>query len=282
MAAHDFLKRISKCPSGQECITVGGPPAFPISIMEDSCLACLNRAKRCPGEALRIINLPLNLTTNVTHQYGLNSFKLHGLPTPRAGNVLGILGCNGIGKSTALNTLCGRLKPNLGRLKEPPGWADIMAYYRGSDLHTPPRPSAALCVLDSRASLVLGSDLQTYFTRFLEEELTVVHKPQLDGAMAKGAVGKKARATFAAAATATVNLGHAAPRSGSAVRRFTTHLRGTRLVGSLTAAAVIPTATLRRATATAAAAAAAVPGAASACICSACIATARTAIHALW
>ena len=110
MAAHDFLKRISKCPSGQECITVGGPPAFPISIMEDSCLACLNRAKRCPGEALRIINLPSNLTTNVTHQYGLNSFKLHGLPTPRAGNVLGILGCNGIGKSTALNTLCGRLK----------------------------------------------------------------------------------------------------------------------------------------------------------------------------
>jgi len=166
MAAHDFLKRISKCPSGQECITVGGPPAFPISIMEDSCLACLNRAKRCPGGALRIINMPSNLTTNVTHQYGLNSFKLHGLPTPRAGNVLGILGCNGIGKSTALNTLCGRLKPNLGRLKEPPGWADIMAYYR-------------------------GSDLQTYFTRFLEEELTVVHKPQLDGAMAKGAVGKK-------------------------------------------------------------------------------------------
>ena len=151
MAAHDFLKRISKCPSGQECITVGGPPAFPISIMEDSCLACLNRAKRCPGGALRIINMPSNLTTNVTHQYGLNSFKLHGLPTPRAGNVLGILGCNGIGKSTALNTLCGRLKPNLGRLKEPPGWADIMAYYRGSDLHTPPRPSAALCVLDSRA-----------------------------------------------------------------------------------------------------------------------------------
>ena len=33
---------------------------------------------------------------------------------PRAGQVLGLVGTNGIGKSTALKILAGKLKPNLG------------------------------------------------------------------------------------------------------------------------------------------------------------------------
>ena len=36
------------------------------------------------------------------NRYGKNSFKLHRLPTPRRGQVLGLVGTNGIGKSTAL------------------------------------------------------------------------------------------------------------------------------------------------------------------------------------
>jgi ATP-binding cassette subfamily E protein 1 len=35
---------------------------------------------------------------------------------PRPGQVLGLVGTNGIGKSTALKILAGKLKPNLGRL----------------------------------------------------------------------------------------------------------------------------------------------------------------------
>ncbi len=34
---------------------------------------------------------------------------------PRPGQVLGLVGTNGIGKSTALKVLAGKLKPNLGR-----------------------------------------------------------------------------------------------------------------------------------------------------------------------
>lgn len=34
---------------------------------------------------------------------------------PRPGQVLGLVGTNGIGKSTALKILAGKLKPNLGR-----------------------------------------------------------------------------------------------------------------------------------------------------------------------
>ena len=72
-------------------------------------------APRCPFEAIAIINLPTNLESAVTHLYTANSFKLHRLPTPRPGQVLGLVGTNGIGKSTALKILAGKLKPNLGR-----------------------------------------------------------------------------------------------------------------------------------------------------------------------
>ena len=85
MPAYDFLARhAGKC--GKECIQVKNGTCV---ILEDCCLACLNRAKHCPGDAVRIINLPVNLETNVTHRYGINSFKLHGLPTPRAGSGAG-------------------------------------------------------------------------------------------------------------------------------------------------------------------------------------------------
>src|SRR6266436_4801180 len=71
--------------------------------------------RRCPFEAIAIINLPTNLESQVTHRYTANAFKLHRLPTPRPGQVLGLVGTNGIGKSTALKILAGKLKPNLGR-----------------------------------------------------------------------------------------------------------------------------------------------------------------------
>jgi translation initiation factor RLI1 len=75
----------------------------------------VNPCCRCPFEAIAIINLPTNLSTQVTHRYTANAFKLHRLPTPRPGQVLGLVGTNGIGKSTALKILAGKLKPNLGR-----------------------------------------------------------------------------------------------------------------------------------------------------------------------
>jgi ATP-binding cassette subfamily E protein 1 len=55
------------------------------------------------------------LERDTTHRYGPNSFKLHRLPIPRLGSVLGLVGTNGIGKSTALKVLFGNLKPNLGK-----------------------------------------------------------------------------------------------------------------------------------------------------------------------
>ena len=102
---------------------------------------------------MSIVKLPTNLSTAVTHRYGENAFALHGLPSPRPGAVLGLLGTNGIGKRTAVHILSGRVKPNLGVLTAaPPAWADIIQYYR-------------------------GSDLQNYFTALCEDRLRVVVKP---------------------------------------------------------------------------------------------------------
>jgi len=53
---------------------------------------------------------------------------------PRPGQVLGLVGTNGIGKSTALKILAGKEKPNLGRFVNPPDWQEILAYFRGSEL----------------------------------------------------------------------------------------------------------------------------------------------------
>lgn len=53
---------------------------------------------------------------------------------PRTGEVLGLVGTNGIGKSSALKILSGNLKPNLGRFDNPPEWTEILRFYRGSEL----------------------------------------------------------------------------------------------------------------------------------------------------
>ncbi len=86
---------------------------------------------------------------------------------PRPGEVLGLVGQNGIGKSTALKILAGKLKPNLGRFADPPDWTEILAHFR-------------------------GSELQNYFTKILEDDLKALIKPQYVDQIpkaVKGAVG---------------------------------------------------------------------------------------------
>ena len=83
-------------------------------------MGCGICVKKCPFLAIKIINLPKDLSKDLVHRYGQNTFKLHRLPTPRAGQVLGLVGTNGIGKSTALQILAGKYKPNLGNYQTPP------------------------------------------------------------------------------------------------------------------------------------------------------------------
>ncbi|VAI05251.1 unnamed protein product [Triticum turgidum subsp. durum] len=137
---------------GKLCIEVS-PAAKLAFISEELCIGCGICVKKCPFDAIEIINLPKDLEKDTTHRYGPNTFKLHRLPVPRPGQVLGLVGTNGIGKSTALKVLAGKLKPNLGRFKNPPDWQEILTYFR-------------------------GSELQNYFTRILEDNLKAIIKPQ--------------------------------------------------------------------------------------------------------
>lgn len=46
-------------------------------ISEQLCIGCGICVKKCPFEAINIINLPKDLESNTTHRYGANTFKLH-------------------------------------------------------------------------------------------------------------------------------------------------------------------------------------------------------------
>ncbi len=123
------------CPPvrmGQECI-VWGEGGQPI-ISETLCIGCGICVHKCPFTAIKILNTPEAAEEDMVHRYGLNSFRLYRLPIPRPQGVVGILGPNGIGKSTALRVVSGTEKPNLGRYDAPPSWEEIIRKYRGTEL----------------------------------------------------------------------------------------------------------------------------------------------------
>jgi ATP-binding cassette subfamily E protein 1 len=112
------------------------PTSAIADISELLCIGCGMCVKKCPFKAIKIINIPKKLEKLCTHRYGKNAFKLHRLPTPRPGQILGLVGINGIGKSTALQILGNKLKPNLGNYVNPPDWKDILKYFKGSELQS--------------------------------------------------------------------------------------------------------------------------------------------------
>jgi len=130
------LECIKYCPinkSGADCIVLS-EESKKAQIDEDICNGCGICVKVCPFDAITIVNLASELATDKIHQYGPNSFRLFRLPTPKKGEVVGLLGRNGIGKSTVVNILSGSLKPNLGRYENPPEWDEILKYYSGTEL----------------------------------------------------------------------------------------------------------------------------------------------------
>jgi ATP-binding cassette subfamily E protein 1 len=156
---------VSFCPmvrSRVEAIKVEGKKAV---ISEMLCSGCGICVKKCPFKAISIVNLPDELEKDCSHRFGQNAFKLFRLPTPSPGIVLGLLGQNGIGKTTTLKVLSGEVKPNLGNFEKPPEWNEVIQNYR-------------------------GSTLQEYFQKISENNLAVAHKPQYVDKIPKAVSGK--------------------------------------------------------------------------------------------
>ena len=95
-----------------------------------------NCVKKCPFDAIRIIGLPEALKEDLVHQYGKNAFRLFRLPVPKQGEVIGLLGPNGIGKTTCVGLLSGELAPNLGHYRRKKAyWDEVLDYFSGTELH---------------------------------------------------------------------------------------------------------------------------------------------------
>ncbi|HYP42662.1 MAG TPA: ribosome biogenesis/translation initiation ATPase RLI, partial [Candidatus Nitrosocosmicus sp.] len=115
------------CPvnkTGGECI-IQRPDDGKAVISEDLCTGCTICVKKCPFDAIVIVNLAREIGFDKVHQYGINSFRLYKLPIPKEGSVTGLVGRNGMGKSTIINLLSGNVKPNFGSFDKNLEWEDV-------------------------------------------------------------------------------------------------------------------------------------------------------------
>jgi ATP-binding cassette subfamily E protein 1 len=108
-----------------------GENGFP-TISEKLCIGCGICAHKCPYQAIRIIGLPEELKEENVHQYSENGFRLYRLPSIKKGIPIGILGQNGLGKSTAINILSGFIIPNLGNFNSKIEKDDVISHFKGT------------------------------------------------------------------------------------------------------------------------------------------------------
>ena len=156
---------IKKCPvnrMGEKCIINLDNKALIDETLCNGCGICQNI---CPYEAVHIINLPQALDQAPIHQFGENGFRLFKLPIPIFGKVVGILGRNGIGKTTAIKILAGIMKPNLGNLKQESTHKDLIEYFK-------------------------GTEAQSYFEKVKAGKITISYKPQQVDMIPKSYNGK--------------------------------------------------------------------------------------------
>jgi ATP-binding cassette subfamily E protein 1 len=150
------LECIVYCPvnkTGGECIVLSEDRGKAV-ISEDLCTGCGICVKKCPFDAIVIVNLARELGDQKIHQYGINSFRLYNLPTPRKGYVVGLLGKNAIGKSSVVNLLAGSTIPNFGNYDSEPALDDVLKKFQ-------------------------GTELQSHFRKIATREIRVSIKPQL-------------------------------------------------------------------------------------------------------
>lgn len=108
---------------------------------------------KIPNDSIEIVELPSASGTEI-HKYGKNGFRLFELPIPGNGQIVGLLGRNGIGKSTILRILAGELEPNMGNPTTTPSFEKLLEKYS-------------------------NTRLESHITELVNDNAKVVYKPQM-------------------------------------------------------------------------------------------------------
>ncbi len=143
---------VNVCPinrNGGQCIVKTKDSK--VIIDENLCIGCGICVKRCPHKAISIFNLPEELTRQPVHRFGKNGFVLYSIPQPMFNKVVGVLGVNGIGKTTAVKILAGVLEPNLG--KDKASFDELLEFFK-------------------------GSKVQSFFEDLRDKKIKIAYKPQ--------------------------------------------------------------------------------------------------------
>ncbi|MEM0060618.1 MAG: ribosome biogenesis/translation initiation ATPase RLI [Fervidicoccaceae archaeon] len=163
------LECIRFCPvnrgrRGVKAIEMSTETGKPI-IYESTCIGCGICVKKCPFSAISVENIPDELEKRTLHRFGRNGFKLFGLPVPKEGELIGILGKNGTGKTTSIRILAGEIIPNFGNPDSKPSPKDVLARLRGTEIYQ-------------------------YFSKLYDGKLKVAHKIQNIEIVSKSLKGK--------------------------------------------------------------------------------------------
>ncbi len=154
---------------GKEVFVIG--PDGKAQVNEEVCTDAESiTVKKCPFNAIHMVKLPEKLTDKPIHRFGVDGFELFSLPVPLFGQVNGILGINGIGKSSAVKIIAQLLQPNFGVAKPEEA-------VEGKD------------AINRLIQMFKGSEAQVFFEKVRDGRIRVSVKPQAVDAIPKTFTG---------------------------------------------------------------------------------------------